>query len=96
MTIGICDCQLREGERLRLMLEDYLKQEKLSGMVLIYSSGHDLLYGHGKLSLTPCFWRLRFPNRTDFLRHGRSAVSFRNALSSFIHAAAIMPWRHSI
>lgn len=61
MTIGICDCQLREGERLRLMLEDYLKQEKLSGMVLIYSSGHDLLYAARKTIFDTLFLEVAFP-----------------------------------
>ncbi len=43
MTIGICDSQPQEREDLRKKLLDYLRQAKLTGTILAYSSSSDLL-----------------------------------------------------
>lgn len=43
MLIGICDSQPQEREDLRKKLLDYLRQTKLAGIILAYSSSSDLL-----------------------------------------------------
>lgn len=64
MLIGICDSQPREREDLRKKLLDYLRQAKLAGTILAYSSSSDLLSTARESAFDVLFLETVFPEST--------------------------------
>ena len=64
MLIGICDSQPQEREDLRKKLLDYLRQAKLTGTILAYSSSSDLLSAARRSAFDVLFLETVFPEST--------------------------------